>query len=336
MRSFFLAIFLTDCHPPTATETGTPPVTSPYAAANSRDYLPRALEMMAGATSHIHVVEFEIYEGPSVSALLSAMVEAHNRGVDVKLLADEEVGGTPPVVTDLKSHGVDAKLDSPDTTTHNKLIIADDAVLVGSTNWSDSSIDYNNEGDLYVTDTEIVAWYEAYFQALWADSSVQPTIPWEGTGAATPWSNPRTREGLLTCLDNATSEIAVVMYAMMYYAGEADSVPTQLVEALVDARARGVAVKVLLDRSDWIRQNHINDQAAFYLESQGIDLRFTPHDEITHAKVVTCDQRVFLGDANWSTSGLMYYQGTSIEVDDPDLAVAYRSWFMELWARGSS
>lgn len=302
-------------------------------AANAGDYLDRALAMMEGARDRLHVVQFEIYDNGSVSLLVDALVAARARGVQVALLADEEVSGTPPAVADLQARGVDARLDSPDRTTHNKLIVADSSVLVGSTNWSDSSIDRNNEANLYVGDPTVADWYESYFQALWADSSVQPSIPWEGGGTLTPWSNPQTADGLLACIGGATAEIAVVMYAMMYYEGDTDSTPTALVEALVEAHQRGVQVKVLLDRSEWIRENDINDASSSRLQEAGVEVRFSPPEEITHAKLLTCDGQVFLGDANWSTSGLLSYQGTSISVEDASMAVAYRSWFTSLWSR---
>jgi len=57
--------------------------------ANDADYHGLALGALEQATERIHIIEYVIYNEGPVATLLDAAVAAHERGVEVKLLADE-------------------------------------------------------------------------------------------------------------------------------------------------------------------------------------------------------------------------------------------------------
>lgn len=299
--------------------------------ASNREWLPIALDLVRTAERRLYLAEYVIYDGGNVGQVLDGVIDAAARGVDTRVLADEEGSGTAAALSRLQAAGVDARLDDPSVTTHNKLLVADDAVLVGSTNLTDSAIASNNEGDLYVTVPEVATFYADYFLALQSDPAATPDLTWTGSGPVTPYQDRQVRGAWEACLQGAREEIAIVLYAMMYYPEYPTSSPTSLVESLVAAHDRGVAVRVILDGSDWILENHINDDALAYLQARGIDVRRTPSTVTTHAKVATCDQRVFVSDANWSQSALDEYHGTSVAVEDPDVAASFRAWFMDIW-----
>ncbi len=300
-------------------------------SANNRDFLPAALDIIQQADSRIHVIEFEISPYGPVLDIFQALEDAVERGVDVRLLADEAVGSTEGALSTLASMGIITSLDSPGTTTHNKLIISDSQVLVGSTNFSSSSIDYNNEVDLWIRSSQVTEYYESYFQALWADSDSEPQVSWTGGQDLVPLSNRDILDAELSCIQGASSQVSVIMYAMLYYEDSPDASCTRLVTALLDAHAAGRSVEVILDASWWITQHDINAAAARLLQSAGVDVRFTDSSIITHAKLLTCDDTVIVSDANWSTSGLDYYNGTSVQVTDQGIADQYRDYFQDVW-----
>ena len=112
---------------------------------------------------------------------------------------------------------------------------------------------------------------------------------------------------------------------------ELQSQVNSLTEDLADAHQRGIDVQVVLDQSDWIYQNDINDEAMEYLLGAGVPLRNSPRDVTTHAKMLMCDSRVIVGDANWSYSSFELYNGTSVQVEREDVAAQYEEWFQEIW-----
>ncbi|TES90411.1 MAG: hypothetical protein E3J87_10080 [Candidatus Cloacimonadota bacterium] len=66
---------------------------------------------------------------------------------------------------------MDVKFDSQSVTTHAKIVIVDDRVaFIGSTNWSKSAIEKNNEVNVEIKKEEIVKELESYFQDLWNSS----------------------------------------------------------------------------------------------------------------------------------------------------------------------
>jgi phosphatidylserine/phosphatidylglycerophosphate/cardiolipin synthase-like enzyme len=307
--------------------SGHPAVT----AANNRDWLPAALGIIQGATFRLHVVEYEIYDDGPVDELLDALADAAGRGVELLVLADDHEPESVHALERITTAGGQAHVDSTERTTHNKLVIADDQTLVGSTNWSSSSIDENNETDALVSMPEVTGWYERYFEALWADPESEPDLPRLELEGVVPLANRSLLPALLDCIASADDEVGVVMYAIAYDPDWSDSEVASILDGLDAAVTRGVKVRVILDGSAWIVKKGINDDAAARLVRGGAELRFTPPSVITHAKLLTCDTTVIVSDCNWSYSSLQTYNGTSVQVTDTIFAGSYRDYFQILW-----
>ncbi len=155
-------------------------------ALNDRAYYPVAIEKINSAKKSIHMVMYEIrwYGNPDtdsheVSKLGVALVKAEKRGVDVKVIMDDGRGhgfSNPDLVYAaqnwskyFKAHGVKFEFDWSNMTTHDKLIIIDDyIVIVGSTNWSQSALKYNHEANALIESREVAEQYEKYFNSLWS------------------------------------------------------------------------------------------------------------------------------------------------------------------------
>ncbi len=320
------------CVPPEAEVE--PPVIdlSLVTAANNRDFLPAALAMIEAAEEQVHLVEYVIYDSGPVHDLLQALVDARARGVDVAVLADEEAGNTVHALDWLEAHDVRTKLDSPDTTTHNKLIITEGAVLLGSHNLSTNAMQYNNEASVQVAIPAVADWYDAVFAAMWEDSDADPQVDLPATDPIVPLKNRDIAPALEACIDGATERIRLVLYAMTYRDDYPDSDANRLVEALVEAQARGVDVAVVLDQSDWMVDNEINDRAIELLLAGDVPLRFPPSSDVTHAKMLSCDDVVIVSDANWAYSAFSLYNGTSIQVTGESVRLQYDAWFDSIWA----
>ena len=82
-----------------------------------------------------------------VSILLEDLIRAKDRGVEVKVvMEDGKFERSYYAFTKLKEAGVEVRLDSPLTVLHSKAIIIDGKTnILGSTNWSRTSIYYNQE-----------------------------------------------------------------------------------------------------------------------------------------------------------------------------------------------
>ena len=116
---------------------------------------------------------------------------------------------------------------------------------------------------------------------------------------------------------NAISESKESIYLVMYLASldptEPNSEVSQLLKALVDAKTRGVQIKVILDQNldftDEPGPNEIyknKNQAAFeYLRSNNVEVFYDTAEIYTHAKAIVIDhQTSILGSTNWSKAAL--------------------------------
>ena len=116
------------------------------------------------------------YEDP-VTTLLQDLVDAKNRGVDVRVILEDNTYANGDAYDYLSSNGVSVKWDSSDILTHDKLIVVDDTVIVGDTNWGSyylTGLDYTVSA--HIKYAKIAAYYEDYFLQFWnsGDPAVEP------------------------------------------------------------------------------------------------------------------------------------------------------------------
>lgn len=106
----------------------------------------------------------------NVKTLLDDLIAAHKRGVTVKVILDQniayerkgELGMSEPYNKNkkafeyLKSNGVDVSYDDMRTYTHTKgIVIDEEIVIIGSTNWSQSAFERNHELDVLIDSKEL-------------------------------------------------------------------------------------------------------------------------------------------------------------------------------------
>jgi phosphatidylserine/phosphatidylglycerophosphate/cardiolipin synthase-like enzyme len=298
----------------------------PTRAVYDRDFLPAALDALGAAQREVRVAQYLIYEDPAVNELLAAIEDAAARGVRVRFLADQEGDETAGALEDLAAAGVETAFDSPRTTLHAKLIVADDVALVGSHNFTDSALSRNHEGSTLVADSEVAGWYAAWFDALWTSPEEDPQVPPLGRSELVPIADRQVTEAVVACLDGATDRVDLVMYALTWDDRYPGSEVDRALLALEAAHARGVAVRVILDGSPWVLENGVDDAAITRLRAAGVPVWRTGTWVTTHAKALRCDQTTVVGDANWSYSGLALMHGTTLVSTLPALAAAHETF----------
>ncbi len=133
----------------------------------ARDYLATALAEIGRAKKSVAVgmYIFALRHEGATGRLADALAAARQRGVVVEALLDQNttydagdpVEGKNRAAHDyLKSRGVDAAYDDPATYLHTKILIVDEeTVLIGSTNWSESALTRNAEGNVLIRSREV-------------------------------------------------------------------------------------------------------------------------------------------------------------------------------------
>jgi len=139
------------------------------------------------------------------TTLLTSLIDAAERGVQVRLLMGSSWGGgdNPAVADELNSiaqaRGLDLEARSISSyhnlsVMHNKGLIIDDQVVVSSINWGDTSLYQNREVGAVVTSASAASYFSHLF---WQDWSPDPEHP----AVELPWTFMRVRSGEPVLLD---------------------------------------------------------------------------------------------------------------------------------------
>jgi len=120
------------------------------------------------ANQSVHVLMYIF----TLQNVAEALISAHERGIEVKIVFDKSQGGGYSQYALLKAAGVDARNDTnPNGIMHNKVAIIDHKIVItGSFNWTNSAENNNNENLIVIHSVEVASKYEAEFQKIWSDS----------------------------------------------------------------------------------------------------------------------------------------------------------------------
>ena len=138
-------------------------------------YVGAVAPLIERANRSVYVIMFVMKYDPGddddpVNELLGLLADAASRGVDVRVLVDEETRDSyPQTIEFLKEHGIGVRLDrSSGITTHAKVVIVDGVyVVVGSHNWTESALRYNHEVSAILRSGAVAGELTNYFEKLW-------------------------------------------------------------------------------------------------------------------------------------------------------------------------
>jgi len=137
-----------------------------------------------------------------------------------------------------------------------------------------------------------------------------------------------------TLFASAASTINVCMFHAV--AGGPQHPTRKILEALIAAHQRGVAVRVLLDRdnpNDPYRSTLINASARHLLTESGVPVRQDVSNRLLHSKFIILDGHVVvIGSHNWSAGSYFNYDDLSLVIESKACAIELGSRFDRLWS----
>ncbi len=270
-------------------------------------------------------VQVEVYEFGRAD-LASALVAAHQRGVAVTMIADPSESATAATAQGLRASGVDV-VDYPVRARmidHVKLLVVDGEVaVVGGINWGAGSA-ANHDFDVELRGPAVDNLSRVFVRDL-VTCGRSETVPSDRpdpavhVGATLPGAE--VLPMVLGAIAGARRSLDVAMYTLT----DAD-----VVGAMEDAFARGVAVRVLLDPSE-----RPSDPSAASLRAHGVDVRlYRSSGEKLHAKTAIVDgSTVVLGSANWTVSGFQHNHELDVAIpSNPGIAASFEQQYDSDWA----
>jgi hypothetical protein len=132
----------------------------------SQDNEAKIIEYLKSAKKSIYVCVFTITN----ERLCTALLEAHLRGVNVKMITDDEEVRLISNLRDLSEEGIHVRTDNAkNALMHNKFVIIDQRILMtGSYNWTVRATKANQENVVILENNQLVDTFTAEFNKLWA------------------------------------------------------------------------------------------------------------------------------------------------------------------------
>ncbi len=277
---------------------------------------------LAGST-----IELAAYSLKS-TLLGEALVAAHNRGVTVQVVTDQDNTGSTSVIKLLTDAGIPVMPDNKESLMHDKFMIVDRRYLwTGSTNLTTDGTQ-NNYNDSLIFDAgdngEMVQNYLAEFKEMFEDelfstsSPANTPYPETNIGGVTievyfaPEDNSGNVMGrLLDTVSAATESIDILIFSFT---------DDTLSRTLRDKAKEGITVRVLMDGTQAANQYAEYDT----LRKRGIDVEKEDTPYLLHHKMTIVDKKVVTtGSFNFSASANTKNDENMIIIYDETLATDY-------------
>lgn len=277
-------------------------------------------------------IDFAIYGLDRQDEIFSALADAKKRGIKIRGVVDSKADGTY-VYADTKKlkENFDVILDMKNSNMHNKFFIFDNnKVFTGTMNISTTgSGGYNANTSVLINDVRVVNVYRrefeqmfnGKFQGIKQDFGVQnlqlnPKVLLDiyFSPAGNPLNN-----AILPLIQKAKREI----YVSIFYLTNKD-----IIEALADAKRRGVDVKIIYDA---VGANSMREKVK-YLRASKVLVKVENWGGKDHEKNMVIDGEYFItGSANFSNSGIGKNDENILVFKSPDIAGFYRRYFLNLY-----
>ena len=282
--------------------------------------------LISGATRSVRITMYELTDPAAVTAL----IDAHNRGVDTKVILDAAFHGhktNAEAFQELSDAGVEVKWAPNGVIYHQKTITVDDTTAaVGTGNLTPQY--YSTSRDAWVLDTN-----STDVAAIAATFDTDYTTPPSGrapaaTAAANLIWSPTARASFLQHIDQATHSIDVT--------GE-ELKDRAVLSGLDKAARRGVQCRIVLT------ENPAWANAVAEVSAAGCSVHLFP-DTTTglyvHEKILLTDNtELIIGSQNLTTTSLLENRELSLALDTaiaPAVIAAVGSTFDTDYATASA
>jgi phosphatidylserine/phosphatidylglycerophosphate/cardiolipin synthase-like enzyme len=311
---------------------------------------PVCQELLGAVDTAESSIDFAIYGIRAQQHIIDALVAAQGRGVTVRGVVDTENStcttfgypDTPSLITALGPGAVKCDTGAGyGYIMHNKFFVIDGKqVWTGSTNISDTELggEYNSDVAALISSYKLAQIYEGEFSEMYAGlfhnrktDNTQHVVDGshftDGT-LLTSYFSPTdhaTDDAVLPLVNAATATLDI---AMFYFTSQ------PIADAIVAAKQRGVAVRMVLDASGAANAYSKHGQLC----SNGIPVKTENWGGKSHSKWAVADSGLpsqaatVFGSMNWTASGDTQNDENTLYVKNPGFAAAFHGEFERQWA----
>lgn len=277
-------------------------------------------------------IDIALYGFDNIEKFTSAIKSAKDRGVKLRVVYDISNKSYYPETEYLLRLADKKSGDGTKSLMHNKFIIIDNKTLItGSMNFSSTGFSGFNGNSLLVIHSEDLAkMYKEEFEQMLSGKFSQnkskistKRINLNNT-YITPAFSPKNQAittNILPLINNAKSYIYMPVFVLTH---------TKLANALIDAKNRGVDVKIIVDATG------VSSTASKVklLRDNKIPLKVENYAGKIHSKSIIIDDKyVITGSMNFSNSGEYKNDENMLIIEDEKLANFYKGYFEYIWTK---
>jgi phosphatidylserine/phosphatidylglycerophosphate/cardiolipin synthase-like enzyme len=280
------------------------------------------LDAIDGARSSLRIKMF-VFSDPS---LLNAVIAAHKRGVDVRVMLNPERRDgqkeNADSRTQLKAAGVKVIDSNPCfDVTHEKSMVVDDAVaFVASLNWEPRNLTETRDYAVITSHKHEVDEVMAGFDADWNRVDFK-----SGDHSHLIWCIGNGRQRMCEFIDRAKHSL--------WLQNERYQDPV-VIEHLVRAHARGVKIHIMARPPHKLKKEKLIEGVSGLriLDDLGVPIHKLKHIKL-HAKLMFADDaRAIIGSINLAPGSFDSRRELAIEVDDEHIIKRIRKTLDDDWA----
>lgn len=275
------------------------------------------IEKINVSQTSIYVAVFEF----DIETVAQALIDAKERGVDVKIVYDNENTDTDPQMQEMKNAGISTVADDRSAFMHNKFFIFDNkCIWTGSFNISMNAAYRNNENAIYFCSEEVAKNYTSEFNEMF-NGSFGP-----GSSSNTPYPTFSINEVLVKnyfapeddvmekVIDTIGSSKESIHFMAFSFTDE------ELAKEMISRSTSGVIVEGIFETSG----ADTDYSQCKTLLGKGMDIRLDGNPRTFHHKVIIIDNRiVILGSFNFSRNADTNNDENLLIVYDTNLAHEY-------------
>lgn len=290
----------------------------------------RLIEKINNAETSLHGAFFEF----DLQSVADALISAHQRGVDVSLIYDNDHTDSDPQMTEMIKAGIKAVPDERSAYMHNKFLVVDNqCVWTGSFNLTVNAAYKNNENAFYLCNQSLADNYQAEFSEMFA-GEFGPSSP-----SNTP--NPNISAGELNIQsyfapeDNVSEKIVSAVsnsqtsIHFLAFSFTDDSVGQEM----LNRQSSGVSVSGIFESRG---ANTESSQCESLLRG-GADIHLDGNPYTLHEKVIIIDGKtVIFGSYNFSANADKSNDENLLIIENPEFAQKFESEFQARLAESIS
>jgi len=288
------------------------------------------IEMIDSAQTSIDVAFFEF----DLENLAQAIIRASDRGVDIRIVYDDEHTNTDPQITEMISAGIQAVPDNRSAYMHNKFAIIDGlCVWTGSFNFTVNAAYKNNENAVVICSPQIAGNYTTEFAEMYSGKfgrTSPSNTPYSifNIGSITLENYFAPEDNVLIEVINAVSQATESVHFMAFSFTD-DSLAEMMGELIDD----GVSVVGIFEA----RGASTTSSACPYLLANNADISLDGNPYTFHHKVIIIDgSTVIFGSFNFTANANENNDENLLIVHDPAFAAEFEKEFQRRLAESNS